>query len=113
MDTALLVVVALNLCLLSGLVAYRMRTSGASAGRIALPLAELWVAVGLWIAIFRALAGIIASPASGGPLGELAELGGRLGGLPSATRVWVLGGLMLSLAMVGHLLWSLNRAMHR
>lgn len=110
MDTAFLVVVAVNAVLLSALVAFRMQAGGASARRIAPVVGELWVALGLWVVIFRALGAELGVSGAGGAAGELRELGARLAALPAGRRTWFAATGAVALAILGHLVWSLRRA---
>jgi hypothetical protein len=110
-DTGFLVLVAVSLCFLSGLIAQRMHAGGRPAREIAVLVVELWVAFGLWIAIFRSLAARIGAPAGEGALGELDQLGRRIASLPAPDRWMMLGGTVLGAAILVHLLWSLSRAM--
>jgi hypothetical protein len=110
-DAAFLIVVGINLCFLSGLIIYRMRTLGATVRRTAGPVIELWVAFALWIGVFRALSARIGAPGSEGAVGELGQLGHRLLDLPTFTRGWVLGGVGIAMGLLVHLLWTLSRVM--
>lgn len=111
MDVAFLIVVAINLCFLSGLIIYRLRAGGATAWQIALPVIELWVAFILWIAIFRSLSAAIGTPEAASAGGELQRLGERITKLPAATKTWLVAGVGISLAILIHLLWSMGRVM--
>jgi len=113
MDAPFLILVAINLCFLSGLIIYRMAAHGAPLARMALPVIELWVTFALWIAIFRSLAAVIGAPEGASPIAELSDLGWRIARLPVATRSWLLGGAGISLALLAHLLWSLSKATPR
>ncbi len=111
MDTGFLVVVAINLCFLSGLIAFRMRASGATVGQIVLPVIELWVACVLWIAIFASLSATVGRPEGSSAVGEAQQLEARLAGLPAAAKVRLAVGAGISLAILFHLLWTMSRAM--
>lgn len=113
MDAAFLVVVGIVLCLLSGMVIFRMAASGASARRVLPPVAELWVAVAVWVAIFRWLSGTIGTPVGAGGGAELRNLASRLWALHGLACLWAIAGLAFSLLLVAHLMWTLRASMCR
>lgn len=103
-------VVAVNAVLLSVLVAFRMQAGGAPARRIAPVVGELWVALALWVLIFRALGAELGVSEAGGAVGELRAVGARLAALPAGRRAWFAATGAVALAILAHLLWSLRRA---
>jgi hypothetical protein len=110
-DTGFLVVVAFNLCFLSGLIAYRMRASGAATGQIALPVIELWVACILWIAIFASISETLGRPESGSAAGEARQFGTRLAELSAPAKGWLAVGAGSAVAILLHLLWTMGKVM--
>lgn len=111
MDTGFLIVVAISLCFLSAMIVARMAAGGAPARRIALPVVELWLAFILWIAVFRSLSAAIGAPIGGGESGEASGLFSRFAALEWSTRIWAAAGVVASVAIAAHLLWSLRRTM--
>ena len=109
MDAAFLVVIAIALLFLSAMIVARMAASGAPARRIAVPVLELWLALVIWILVFKSVSGAIGTPISGGEAGELRDLASRLSALHSAARLWALLGIVASVALVAHLTRSFRR----
>jgi hypothetical protein len=110
-DAAFLIVVAISLCLLSVLIVARMGAGGASARNIALPVAELWLAVALWVALLRSVSVAIGTPVGTGAGSELRELASRFARLDAAARTWSIAGAVAAVGVVAHLMWSLRRTM--
>jgi hypothetical protein len=111
MDAAFLVVVGMALCLLTGMVVFRMGAAGVPTGRIVLPIIELWVVFALAIALFSRLSGGIGTPVGVGGAGEARNLASRLAALDGMGRMWAAAGLTVSVALLAHLMWMLGRAM--
>ena len=105
MDVPFIIVVAVALCLMSAMIVLRMAAGGVAAARIAVSIAELWLAVIIWIAVFQAIGEATGAPAGSG---EVAELRG-LAGVSEAARMWLLLGIGASVALAAHLMWSLSR----
>jgi hypothetical protein len=110
-DASFLAVVFVSLCLLSGLIVVRLGAGGASAPRILVPVAELWITFGLWILLFRSLAAVAGTPHGASGVDELHDIGARLAALTGAQRWWMAAVAAVAVALCGHLLWSLRRAM--
>jgi len=109
-DVSFLAVVAVALCFMSAMIVLRLAASGAPASRIAVSIAELWLSLAIWVAVFRALGRTIGPPAGSGEAAELRTLTSRLAEVSGATRVWLFLGLAASVALAGHLMWSLGRS---
>jgi hypothetical protein len=110
-DTAFLIVVAVSLCLVSAMIAARVVTRGAPARRVALLVAELWLAFILWIAVLRSVGGSAGAPIVGDARSGASGLATRLGALDGSARVWAIAGAVASVAVLGHLIWSLRGLM--
>jgi hypothetical protein len=108
-DTGFLAAVAIALCFLTGMVVVRLGAAGESSRRIAVLVAELWLAVVLWIVIFWSLAAATGIPEGTGGVEHVRELGARLAALPSTTRLLTIAGVVASIALVAHLMWSVRR----
>ena len=111
LDASFLIAVAVALCLVSGMIAARMAAAGAPARRIAVPIAEIWLVFVLWIVIFGSVSRAIGTPAGTSEATELRDLLGRFSALEGASRLWALAGAAVSVAIVTHLMWSLQRTM--
>lgn len=111
MDFSFLIAVGAVLCLLSGLIAVRMGSAGATPRQIAPPVVELWLVLALWVAIFYGLGAALRTPAGGSPWEELSDLGARLGALSGPVKWWGAAGVVVALAACWHLFGSLRRAM--
>ena len=92
------------------MVIIRTSAGNASARRVLLLVAELWVVFTLWIVIFRAIAGAVGTPAGGG-VGEVRELGSRLWSLHGQARMWAIAGLAFSVLLAAHFMWALRKMM--
>jgi hypothetical protein len=110
MDTAFLVVVAIALCLLSGGIALRLTGAGVGGRRIALSVLELWVLVVIWTAVFHTVGRSAELAGSEGMGQEARSLLSGLADAPSGLRPWIAVGLVISVALGAHLMWSLSRA---
>ena len=88
MDAAFLAVVAVSFLFISAMIVMRMSAAGMTARRIAWPLAELWLTLGLWIAVLWA--------------------GARLRGGPKIGASVI---LVLVVGLTAHLLWLLQKNM--
>ena len=111
MDIPFLIVVGVTLAFMSVMIIFRMLAGGATARQIAFPVIELWVTFILWVAIFRSLSAAVGTPEDGSALGELGDLWSRIGTLPAGARSWLCAGVAIPAALLGHLLWTLGRAM--
>lgn len=111
MDLSFLAVVTISLCLISAMVSVRMWGSGASVGRIAASIIHVWLAITAWIVLFRWLASMIAARTEAGVRSDPAGMIVRLAHLEGGTRVWAVVVVGLSVAILAHLLWSMQRAM--
>ncbi len=111
LDASFLIVVAVALCLLSGMIVARMAAGGAPPRRIAVPIAEIWLVFILWIAIFGSLSRAIGTPVGAGEAAELYDLLGRFAALHGSARLWAIAGAAVTVAIVTHLMWSLQRTM--
>ncbi len=109
METSFLVVVGIALCFLSAMIAFRMAAGGVAALRIALSVAELWLTLALWVAVFHTLARATGPPAGSGAAAQARALVSGLAGAPGEKRLLLVLGLALSVALAGHLMWSLSR----
>lgn len=109
MDAAFITVVALALCLLSAMIVLRMAGGGVPAARIAVSIAELWLTVIIWIAVFYTAGDSTGTVAGSGGLAELRGIGSLLAGVSGAARLWLLLGVAASVALAAHLMWSLSR----
>ena len=111
MDTAFLIVVAVGLCFVSAMIAARVVARGAPVRRVALLVAELWVAFILWIAVLGLVCRAVGEPSGDGAQAEVSDLAARLGALEGPARLWAVAGAAASVALLGHLVWSLRRLM--
>lgn len=111
MDLAFLIAVGAVLCLLSGMIALRMGSAGASARLIAATLVELWAVFALWMVAFRGLAANLGPPPTGSAWEELQGLGRRAAALSLPRKLLDGSMVVLSLAVCWHLLRSLRRVM--
>ena len=109
MDVPFIIVVALALCLLSAMIVLRMAAGGVGAARIAVSIAELWLAVIIWIAVFQTIGEATGAPAGSGEAAELRGLDSLLAGVSGAARLWLLLGVVAAGALAAHLMWSLSR----
>jgi len=94
---------------MSAMIVLRMAAGGVTSARIAVSVAELWLAVIIWIAVFRAIGGATGAPAGSGEAAELRGLGARIAGVSGAARLWLLLGVAASVALAAHLMLSLSR----
>jgi len=108
-DTAFIIVVAVALCFLSAMIVLRMAAGGVTSARIAVSIAELWLTVIIWIAVFYTIGNSTAGLADSGQAANLRGLDSLLAGVPRAARPWLLSGVAASLALAAHLMWSLSR----
>jgi hypothetical protein len=108
-DASFLIAVAIALGLVSLMMVLRLGAGGAGVRRILQGLAELWVVVGLWIALFWWLSSGTGPPAGAGGVAELRDLPARLARLPAATRVGAVVWLAVCVAGIMHLMWWLRR----
>jgi len=110
-DTAFLIVVAVSLCFVSAMIAARVVARGAPARRAALPVAELWLAFFLWIAVLGSVGRAVGAPIGGDARTNASDFVARLGALDGSARIWAIAGVVASVAVLGHLVWSLRRLM--
>jgi hypothetical protein len=110
-DVSFLVVVGIALLFLSVMIAVRMAAGGVPRPRIALFIGELWLALTIWIVVFRWIGTTIGAPVGEGEVGELRNLGSRLASVSGAARVWIAVAVVVSVAIVAHLMWCLRRHM--
>jgi hypothetical protein len=110
-DTAFLIVVAISLCLVSAMIAARVVARGAPPRRVALLVGELWLAFILWVAVLALVCRSVGAPSGGSARAEVSDLAARLGALDGSVRLWAIAGAAASVAVVGHLIWSLRRLM--
>jgi hypothetical protein len=110
-DTAFLIVVAVSLCLVSAMIAARVAARGAPARRVALLVGELWLAFILWVSVLASVCRAVRAPSGGGARAEASDLAARLGALEGPVRLWAIAGAAASVAVLGHLIWSLRRLM--
>jgi len=110
-DGSFLAVVAIGLALVSAMIALRLVASGASRGRVALSLAELWTVAAIWVGFLSWLSGAMGTPAGGGDVGELRELPERFARLSLEARMGAGIGLVTCLLLIAHLMRSLGRLM--
>lgn len=111
MDLSFLAVVAISLCLISAMISVRMWSSGASVRKIAASIIHVWLAITAWIVLFRWLASMIDARTEAGVRSDPAGMILRLAHLEGGTRVWAVVVVGLSVAILAHLLWSMQRAM--
>ena len=109
MDTAFIIVVAFALCLMSAMIVLRMAAGGVTAARIAVSIAELWLAVIIWITVFQTIGDAIRSPAGSGEAANPRGLDALLAGISGAASLWLILGGIASVALAAHLMWSLSR----
>jgi len=104
------IAVVLALSLVSVMMAARMGSQGTSAGRIALLVIEMWALFAIWMAFCWAAVGRLG--AAGGPdaLAEAGSFVSRLGKLEGPQRWWGVAGVVVSVAILSHLLWALRKA---
>jgi len=98
------IVVALALSLVSVMMAARMGSQGTSARTIALLLIEMWALFAIWMAFGWASVGSDA-------FGEASSFVSRLGRLEGPHRWWGVAGVVVSVAILSHLLWALRKVM--
>jgi len=111
MDMSFLTVVAVALCLLSGGIWVRLAAAEVTRRRIALAIVELWVLLSIWIGVWMTVVSSAGNtPLPVGKEGLWDAVGDFLRELPTGLAVWIVGGLVLSVAMAVHLMWSLSRA---
>jgi len=107
----LLAIVAVNLALVSGLLWIRLRASGreATAPRL---IAELWLTFGVAFVLFRSMQRMLgmASGAERGLFAGLEETAARFGALGPASKAWFIGGGVVALALLIHLIVAISRA---
>jgi hypothetical protein len=104
MDTEFLVVVAISLCLLTGMIVVRLGTGGETTRRIVIAVVELWLAVALWIGAFWFLDAAGEGPGETSGAGDMGDAEAGFADLPLPT--YVMGVLGLGLAV--HLMWRLR-----
>jgi len=108
LDAAFLIAVLAALGLLSAMIVARLGAAGLPARRIALTIIELWAVFAVWAAVFQSVSRTIGLPVGRGQGEELRDLVSRLAALPARARLWPMLGLAASLALLGHLVWSLR-----
>lgn len=111
MDAAFLAVVAVSLLLISAMIVMRMSAAGMPGRKIALPVAELWLALAVWVAVLRAIAGATGSAVGADATAEIGDLAARAASIQGAGRLWAVAGLTLAVGLAAHLIWFLRRSM--
>ena len=107
MEIDFVIAVALALSLVSVMMAAGMGSQGTSVRTIALLLIEMWALFAIWTAFCWASVGRLG--AAGGP--EASSLVSRLWKLEGPHRWWGVAGVVVSAAILFHLLWALRKAM--
>ncbi len=107
-DSGFLVVVAISVCLLTGMVVIRLAAGGETTRRIVIAVVELWLAVALWIGVFWSVRATPGAPGAGSGLGELGDLPARLEAMPVWARAAAAVGSIASVALAAHLMRRLR-----
>lgn len=113
-DLAVIVaVVCVSLAVVSLMLVARLRASGASASRTSLLVGEVWLTVGVVMALLMAMGNLLGAP--GGPdtrLGtDLRDIGRRFAVLAPRSKALFAAGGVLAAALFAHLLYSIGRGM--
>lgn len=116
MEAPFLLAIGVGLCVLSGMIVVRLAAAGASGPRVAIGVVEVWLALGLWVAVLSSLL----SPAGPAAAAAPERLGGGVRAfladtvsLLAAARPWQKAAIVMSLVLAGHLMWSLGRVGRR
>jgi len=106
------VVIFLSLALMSLMLVARLRGGGLSPQRTSMLLAQLWLTIGVIVALFVAMSSVLGTPgASGGLRIELEDIGHRFATLSAESKSLIVVGAVLALGLFAHLIYSLSRAM--
>jgi hypothetical protein len=111
-DTILLVaILAVNLALLSGLLWVRLRASGQDALAPRL-IGERWLTFGLAFFLFRSMRQMLGGSdlRAYGMFAELSETGRQFAALGAGSKAWFVGGGLVALGLLIHLVISIGRA---
>lgn len=111
-DTLILAaVVGVNLLLLSALLVVRLRASGqeALAPRV---IAEMWLTFALAFVLFRSMRQMLGGwdLGSHGVVAGLSETGRHFAALGPAAKAWFVGGGLVAVGLLIHLIVSIGRA---
>jgi len=109
---ATIVVIFLSLAVVSLMLLARLRAGELSPPRTAMVMAQLWLTVGVIVALFTAMSRALGEPgAAGGLRVEVEDIGHRFAALDVESK-WLLGiGAALAVGLFVHLLYSIARAM--
>jgi hypothetical protein len=100
------------LLLISFMLMVRLQSGGASRAAANLLIAELWLTVGVVVALLVAIAHALGGPAAtaGGLGGELRDLAARFAALSGESK-WLCGiGGVMAIGLLAHLMYAINRA---
>ena len=110
MDASFLVAVGIGLALLSVMTVFRLSAVGVANRRVAVAVAELWIAVGLWVALLTSvLSHGGRTPAPARSTAWLADLMALLRSMTPGERMLALANLCVAAALVVHFMWSVRR----
>jgi hypothetical protein len=108
-------VVLVVLLLVSFMLAVRLQSGGAPRTATNMLIAELWLTVGVTVALLMAMSTVLGAPGEihAGLGGELRDIGARFAAL-SAESKWLVGiGGAMALGLFAHLLYVINRETRR
>jgi hypothetical protein len=106
------VVIFLSLALVTLMLVARLRAGGLSPRRTSMLIAQLWLTIGVIVALFVAVSSVLGTPvASGGLRVEFDDIGHRFGALSAESKWLTAIGAVLALGLFAHLIYSLGRAM--
>ena len=108
----MVVVICLSLALVSLMLVARMRAGGVPAQHASMLIAQLWLTIGVIVALFVAISQVLGAPAAArGLRAELEDIGHRFGALGAESKSMLVIGVVLAVGLFAHLLYSLSRAM--
>jgi len=106
------VVIFLSLALVSLMLVARLRGGGLSPQWTSMLLAQLWLTIGVIVALLWAMSSVLGTPgASGGLRVEFEDIGHRFAALSGEAKWLMAVGAVLALGLFAHLIYSLSRAM--
>jgi branched-subunit amino acid ABC-type transport system permease component len=106
------VVILVSLGVVSLMLVARLRGGGLSPQRTSMVLAQLWLTIGVIIALFVVISSVLGTPGvSGGMSIELEDIGHRFAALSVESKSLIIVAAVLALGLFAHLIYSLGRAM--